>query len=160
MKTVLTALTLTLTVVASAQDHHTCAPEELRAAVMNLLKGIDSTKFEAYNALFMTEKEYELLIANADLNEDEKQIFLEDAEQKSLNAEQRREFLQLIFDGRRTDLNWKNIEYTDFLYKLRLVDGEKMLTGTIYFTDGEDEYEIHLRSYFVNDTYRLTELGF
>lgn len=133
-------------------------PDDLRRNIMQVLNGFDSTRFDAYKTLFATENEVEQMIDEMRLSEEEKKDLKEMGAAVYNEEGYKGEFMTLLEESAAYGIHWDNIEYNEFLYKLRRTDGVKELRGTLHFSDGEQHYEMRVWATYFNGHLRLLEL--
>ena len=157
MKTLLTALTLTLAFLAPAQDN-LCASQHLCSNIMEMLAGIDATKYNTYTALFLAKEDVPGLIDQMTLSEEQKDRMKERSSGDNQEEYRQSEFSELLLRTKLMAVKWKDVKLEDFLYCVQRTKGIKELKGNIYFTDGVADYQIRLQAVFFEGEFQLLEL--
>lgn len=135
-----------------------CATETLRASIMEVMIDFNKNSFKKYKSLFITENELMMLIDKLTLDELEKEAVRAEVSNDFLGERIENEFKDLLDNTAELDLDWSNIEFEDFLYRLRFRDGVKELKGEIYFKEGEEHYEMRVIAAYLNNEYHVVEL--
>lgn len=141
---------------SNAQDGHQA--DLLAERIISSMKKFDTTNEQTLRRILISEKEIPEFIAALDMPEEEKVEMENRLKDGFLDRQYQRNFERIVVESRETGINWKNIEYEDFLYKLRLRDGVKELKGDIYFKDGEEHYEMRVHAGLLNGRYIILEL--
>lgn len=156
MKKILVLLLL-LPLLTFAQNDG-CAADEMRASVMDVLTGLKEGDYAKYKALFITGDQISSLIDQLDMNEEMKEEIRKERNQDFIDEYTNNEFKDLLEESADIGLNWANITYDDFLYKLRLSTGVKELKGELYFSEGDAHYEIRIMAAFIDGKCVLLEM--
>lgn len=144
--------------VAISQVKTTCAPENLCSEVYEMLSNFGPDSFEQYNAIFINEKEFLILVDQLWMDEERKELIREERDHTFFEERNKNEFKDLIEEGNQLNLNWKKIEFEDFLYRIRFQNGIKELKGEIYFKEGDEHFEIRVQAAFLSDEFHILEL--
>lgn len=141
---------------ASAQDGQKI--DQLGQFIMKSMKSFDTTNIQSLRKALITESEIQDFIAALDVSEEKRTEIRERLNGGFFNEQVERMFNRLVRESREIGIIWENIEYEDFLYKLKIRDGLKELKGDIYFRDGDSYYEMRVHSALLNGKFVILEL--
>lgn len=155
-------LLITLIFVFSMNAQHSYA-QDGRAAdilaerIIKTLQKLDTNDSRTYKELMVNMKQVEQFIDQMTLSENQKAMIIEAIHEQDINIRQEENFRRLVREIGETGVNLKNIEYEEFLYKLRIDEGIKELKGDIYFKDGDEHYEMRVQAGLMDGEFILLE---
>lgn len=138
-----------------AQDGR--AADALAERIIKTLQKLDTNDSRTYKSLMVNMKQVEQFIDQMTLSENQKAMIIEAIHEQDINVRQEENFRRLVREIGETGINLKNIEYEEFLYKLRIDDGIKELKGDIYFKDGDEHYEMRVQAGLMDGEFILLE---
>lgn len=134
-----------------------CQIEELSGRVISSLKVLDTSSFEAFRSILISEER--LLNFNENIeDEDEREEVKKAIESGFIEQQFTRMFRHLKDDIHQTQLDLSDIIFEDFLYKLKMRDGVKTLDGEIYFEANDEHYQMQVRAFQSKGRFELVEL--
>ena len=134
-------------------------PNEIGMQVFSVLQKISVTSKNDYVNNFINIDEIRELGKNEKVITDEHfrnqftQVLKADWENLILE-----DYNQIKKNGIDYGINWKEIEYLDYIYEIRMKDGGKMCYGELYFKYKSDTYKIYTRSLFDGIGFKLIKI--
>ncbi|PHR19424.1 MAG: hypothetical protein COA38_19780 [Fluviicola sp.] len=151
-------ISITISTGSFCQENNSlCASENLKDAVMDILRNLDSNNLEAFSEPSILLELYNKIIPK-DSNEptnDQLRLFIED----KMNEQQIDELKSIISGGIEHDIFWENITYEEFLYELKYKDGFKLINGYLYFSQDQKLFRINVSAIFFKGKYQIMELN-
>ncbi|TNE55373.1 MAG: energy transducer TonB [Bacteroidetes bacterium] len=135
-----------------------CEPEVLRVNVMGALKSIGQNNIKKYQRFFIRSEEFHQVVKELEVPEEMKRKIFKEYEtafEKKLREDHQASYAL----GKENQLEWKKIEYEDFLYRIRKENGVKVLRGDIYFASGQQQFKAKVRGAYLEGKLKLIELS-
>lgn len=149
-----------LVLTACGPSSRVSDPEDVADQVMDILEDMGDMSKEDFREEFLTFDELQ------DLAEDEEAITkslarkrLKERKESDFNEDLDKSFSRLIERGAEYDIEWDDIEFVDFEYKVDKNDGIKACGGRVIFKSGNKKYTASSVSIWDGSGYCLLSLS-
>lgn len=152
-------LLITLAYISSCNSKRLTEPEHVGNKVFGVLESISIKSKKEYLKNFLSIEKLRELAKN-------EKIVTEEKARNRLTSITKTEWEDRIFDdynnfkenGIAYEINWKNIEYLDFIYETKDFDGIKTLEGYIYFKHLDNSFRISIIAFWIGAEYKIVEI--
>jgi hypothetical protein len=153
LKSVLIATMIALTSCSTGSINE---PEQIGKQVFEILKNISTDSKESYISKYISIEEIRALGKNEEVVKDEgKRNFMTSMLKEKWISSIERDYNRI---KENSGINWKNIEYLDFVYELKDKEGMKVCEGELYFKFNEKSFKIETSSLWNGKEYKLVEV--
>ena len=156
LKSVLIATMIALTSCSTGSINE---PEQIGKQVFEILKNISTNSKESYISKFISIEEIRALGKNEEVVKDEgtRNQMTSMLKEKWISGIERG-YNRIKEKAGKSGVNWKNIEYLDFVYELKDKNGMKVCEGELYFKFNEKSFKIETSSLWNGKEYKLIDV--
>jgi hypothetical protein len=146
--------------ICSCSDPLLKEPEQVGEKVYQIAKRLNTQSKEEYIKFFLTVEEMRELGKNEELiTEENIRNYLTSMSKDNWNQIVFKEYDHIISRGKEYKIDWAEIEYSDYTFKIDKEDGFKSSTGKLYFKDQENSYYLETVAIWNGIEYKIVEIN-
>lgn len=158
MKSLLIAALTLISLSISAQSTDGKKIDQLVNRVVKDFKKFDTTDIEPFRKMIISDDEIQDFITAMDADEEFKEEIRANITDGMFQNALEASYNDFVEMTKGMEINWKKIEYKDFLYEIRNRDGLKQLRGELYLLEGEKRLQVQVTAALLNGKFVVIEL--